>query len=513
MFPIPYQAVILDLDGVITKTARLHARAWQQMFNQYLEDRSSQAQNSLPPFDIDADYRTYVDGKPRYDGVRSFLESRHIDLPQGNPDDPPDRETVYGLGNRKNEIFLEILQQEGVEVYGDTVEQLHRWRSQGLKTAVISSSRNCRPILETAGLLDLLDTQVDGIDSARLKLPGKPAPDIFLEAARELGVDPAQTVVIEDAIAGVEAGRAGHFGLVVGVDRQGLRREDLLTHGADRVVTDLEDLDLAGNAAPANALDHRTAIWHRLEDCTPALFVDYDGTLTPIVAQPEDAKLDEGMRSHLQALSRHCKVAIVSGRDLQDVQHMVGLDNLYYAGSHGFDIAGPGGLHMQQQDAQASLPDLDRAEDQLRQKLQHMQGVRVERKRFAIAIHYRNATVPADTIETEVDEVLAAVPTLRKKSGKKIYELQPDVNWDKGHAIRWLMDRLNLTTPRVVPLYLGDDTTDEDAFSALADIGITIRVGDEAYTQAQYLLPNTDAVNDFFEALLQYLNPSNSNHG
>jgi alpha,alpha-trehalase len=506
MSPSPYQAVILDLDGVITKTAQVHARSWRQMFDGYLEQRSTQGQKSYAPFDIDADYRTYVDGKPRYDGVRSFLESRGIELAYGDPDDPPNRETICGLGNRKNEIFLELLQKEGVDVYEDTVEQIHHWRSWGLKTAVVSSSRNCKPILETAGLLDLFDARVDGVDSARLNLEGKPAPDIFLEAAEELGVTPGQAVAIEDAISGVKAGRAGNFGLVVGVDRQGNQRKALLKHGADQVVTDLAELHLPEPSFTANALECIEDIWNRLQGHDLALFLDYDGTLTPIVDQPEDARLSEGMRSLLQSLSRQCKVAIVSGRDLADVQHMVGLDNLYYAGSHGFDIAGPSDLHMQQQDARKSLPDLDQAENQLRQKLANLQGVKVERKRFAIAIHYRNARVPVDTIEAVVDEVQKQLPALRKKSGKKIFELQPDVDWDKGRAIHWLMDRLNLAPPQVVPMYLGDDTTDEDAFRALKNQGITIRVGTEdTHTQAQYILPDPNALDDFLQALLKQL--------
>ena len=374
-----------------------------------------------------------------------------------------------------------------------------------MKTAVVSSSRNCGPILEAAGLVNLFDAKVDGVDSTRLHLEGKPAPDIFLAAARELRVEPQQAVAIEDAISGVEAGRAGKFGLVVGVDRQGNLRDDLLSHGADRVVTDLDDLNLAESPAAPDALEHIGEIWKRLKDHTLVLFLDYDGTLTPIAAQPEEATLGEGMRSHLRALSRQCTVAIVSGRDRQDVQHMVGLEDLYYAGSHGFDIAGPGDVHMQQQDARQSLPALDQAAAQLLRRLADMPGVRVERKRFAIAIHYRNAQVPVDAIEAVVDDIQKQLPSLRKTSGKKIFELQPDVDWDKGRAIQWLMDKLDLTPPRVVPLYLGDDTTDEDAFRALTDTGITIRIGsDHISTQAQYLLPDTDAVEAFLGALVRH---------
>jgi trehalose 6-phosphate phosphatase len=520
MKSIPFQAVILDLDGVITQTAHVHAQSWQRMFDDYLKQRSATGDSSQPPFDLEADYRTYLDGKPRYDGVKSFLESRDIELPWGSPDDPPGRETICGLGNRKNDIFLELLDEQGVDIYDDTVEQIHHWRSQGLKTAVVSSSRNCKPILEKAGLLDLFDVKVDGVDSERLNLDGKPAPDIFLEAAQQLNVEPQAAVAVEDAISGVKAGRAGNFGLVVGVARRGRNTDELLSHGADQVVEDMGDLQLEklqmGNSDPAssNALQHFDAIAERLTNRQLALFTDYDGTLTPIVDRPEDAVLTQEMRSLLQSLSHHCRVAVVSGRDLADVRQMVGLDNLYYAGSHGFDIAGPEGLHLQQAQAEASLPALDQAETRLQHQLQGREGVHIERKTFAIAVHYRRAKESPQAIESVVDEVLADAPSLRKKSGKKIFELQPDVPWDKGRAIAWLMDQLKLQTPQVVPLYLGDDTTDEDAFRALRDSGITVRVGDaEESTQAQYALPDPDAVGHFFRALLQQLKTPTPNHG
>jgi trehalose 6-phosphate phosphatase len=207
-----YKAVVFDMDGVLTRTAHLHAMAWKQMFDAYLERRSLETGEQHEPFDIGADYRRYVDGKPRYDGVRSFLNSRNIELPEGTPDDAPDSETVYGLGQRKNTLIQSLIQEKGAEPYQDAVEQLARWRSQGLKTAMITASRNGAMILGSAGLSDLFDAKVDGLESEKRGIPGKPAPDIFLEAARRMGVTPQQTVVIEDAIAGVEAGRVGGSG-------------------------------------------------------------------------------------------------------------------------------------------------------------------------------------------------------------------------------------------------------------------------------------------------------------
>lgn len=234
-----YQAVILDLDGVITQTAHLHAYSWKQMFDRYLQQRSQQGEQ-YALFDVNADYQ-YMNGKPRHDGVQSFLESRGIKLAKGSSDDLAGTETIYGLGNLKNELFLKLLEQDGIRTYADTVEQIYRWQNQGMKLAVVSSSRNCDPILKAAGLRSLFEVKVDGVDCAQLRLKGKPAPDLFLEAARQLNVEPQQAIVIEDAISGVAAGRAGGFGLVVGVDRDG-SEVALQEHGADLVVQDLRDL-------------------------------------------------------------------------------------------------------------------------------------------------------------------------------------------------------------------------------------------------------------------------------
>lgn len=507
----PYKAVILDLDGVITQTAHLHAQAWKRMFDEYVQQRT-EGEGDHAPFSIDSDYPEYVDGKPRYDGVQSFLASRGIELPWGSPDDRPDEETVCGLGNRKNAHFHELLQERGVETYADAVEQARRWRRQGLKTAVITSSRNGRTLLEVAGLEDLFDARLDGIDAAELGLAGKPAPDVFLEAARQLSVTPQEAIVVEDAIAGVQAARAGGFAFVVGVTRNG-DDDALREHGADIVVADLREIAALSptretpQGAPTPALHHIEHILERLDDRRLALFLDYDGTLTPIVRRPEEALLSDEMRELLRALAQRATVAIVSGRDLADVRDKVGLENLYYAGSHGFDVAGPGDVRMQQEEARTSLPSLDDVEGQLSERLEDIEGARVERKRFAIAVHYREAaSEDVGRIEDVVDDVVRTQEKLRKKGGKKIFELQPDVEWDKGHAVRWLLEELALTGQEVVPLYLGDDTTDEDAFGALSADGIGIRVGmpDEP-TEAAHYLEDTEEVKRFFEILLEHL--------
>jgi beta-phosphoglucomutase family hydrolase len=239
--PDSIRACLFDLDGVITETATLHAAAWQEMFDAFLRQWSERTGQPCVPFDPIKDYDEYVDGKPRYDGVRSFLSSRTIELPEGTPDDLPAAETVHGLGNRKNELVLRLIRERGVRVYPGTVLYIRAVREAHLGTAVVSSSANCREVLVSAGIEDLFQVRVDGIVAARENLPGKPAPDTFLFAARQLGVAAPEAAVFEDALAGVEAGRAGGFGFVVGVDRVG-QAQALREHGADVAVMDVDEL-------------------------------------------------------------------------------------------------------------------------------------------------------------------------------------------------------------------------------------------------------------------------------
>lgn len=239
--PSGIRACLFDLDGVLTQTARVHAQAWKEMFDAFLRERSERGGEPFVPFDPVADYSAYVDGKPRYDGVRSFLASRGIQLPEGDPSDPPSAETVFGLGNRKNELLLALLRRDGVEVYEGSVRYVRAVRDAHLNRAVVSASANTREVLKAARIENLFEVRIDGIVAAERHLRGKPAPDPFLAAAEELKVPAADAAVFEDALAGVEAGRAGDFGYVVGVDRVG-QRQALLEHGADVVVDDLAEL-------------------------------------------------------------------------------------------------------------------------------------------------------------------------------------------------------------------------------------------------------------------------------
>jgi beta-phosphoglucomutase family hydrolase len=231
---------LFDLDGVVTKTAAVHAAAWKEMFDAYLQHSADRTGDRFVPFE-DADYDRYVDGKARADGTRSFLESRGIRLPEGKPEDPPDAQTVQGLSNRKNDLVLRRFHDDGVDVYEGSLRYLRAVREQGLRCAVVSSSANCEAVLSAAGIEDLFEQRVDGVTAREQHLAGKPAPDMFLAGARALGLEPAECAVFEDALAGVAAGRAGDFGQVVGVDRAG-QAQALREHGADVVVSDLADL-------------------------------------------------------------------------------------------------------------------------------------------------------------------------------------------------------------------------------------------------------------------------------
>jgi len=242
-----FSAFVLDLDGVITRTASIHARAWKQLFDQFLAQRAAQSATPFQPFDPETDYRRYVDGKPRIAGLQSFLASRGINVPLGEPGDQPEQETAHGLARRKDHYFLELLADVGVQEFDSAPEFLRDARGRGVRMAVASSSHHCAEILHAASLTALFDARVDGIDLDRLSLAGKPAPDMFLEAARRLNVLPARAAVFEDATAGVEAARAGSFGLVIGVG-PAPRALDLLTHGADDVVANLGEIRLEGMA-------------------------------------------------------------------------------------------------------------------------------------------------------------------------------------------------------------------------------------------------------------------------
>ncbi|MEE9203367.1 MAG: trehalose-phosphatase [Nitrospirales bacterium] len=506
-----FDAAIFDLDGVVTQTARVHAAAWKRLFDEYLRQRAFQTGDTFVPFDPDGDYRHYVDGKPRYDGVKSFLESRGITLPHGDPTDGPDRETICGIGNRKDSLFRQALQEHGADAYPAAIMFIREVRSRGLKTAIVSSSKNCASVLDAAGISALFEAKVDGLDLAQLHLKGKPAPDMFVKAAALLGVPPARAAVFEDAIAGVQAGRKGNFGLVVGVDRGG-QAAALQKHGADLVVSNLGEITLGhgtnGQSRNAEVLPSALDFTEEIIRCTEgkrlAVFLDYDGTLTPIVQRPELATMSEEMRATIKALADECLVVLISGRDRPDVEEKVKVNSLVYAGSHGFDIAGPEGLRLQYEQGVQFIPVLDQAEKALRERLSTVQGTIIEHKKYSVAVHYRLvADNDLTAVQEAVNAVLSCHPGLRKTEGKKVYELQPRIDWNKGKAVLWLLQKLQFDKTACLPIYIGDDITDEDAFNALEDFGVGIVVGRTPRpTAARYALASPDEVREFLRRLI-----------
>ena len=507
------RGAVFDLDGVVTRTAAVHAAAWKAVFDDYLERRAGEHGTPFTPFDGNVDYRVHVDGKPRLAGVRGFLAARGITLPAGAPDDTAEAATEWGIANAKNRTFRAILERRGVTLDDATVTLIAALRQEGLPVAVASSSRNCAHVLELAGIADLFDARVDGNTLVDIGLHGKPEPDLFVEAARRLGVPPGHAALFEDSVVGVAAGRAGRFGLIVGIDRGG-NAPELLAHGADVVVADMGEVDAPtlhrwfadGLTVPA-LHSHWGDFAARLADRRPAVFLDYDGTLTPIVARPDLATLTPAMRTRLARLARLCPVAIISGRDRADVARIVGLDQLIYAGSHGFDIAGPE-LTMVPELVGADMPDLLAGMAAiLGAAVAAVPGALVEPKRYGVSVHYRQ--VPDDRVgdlRALVARAVADQPRLRCTNGKKVIDVRPNVEWDKGRAVLWLLQALGLTATDVLPIYVGDDATDEDAFAALRGRGVAILDADRPRrSAATFRLTDPDAVGWFIDRLVDAL--------
>ncbi len=520
---LSFEGVIFDMDGVITNTAILHAEAWKATFDEYLKERAERYGEEFKEFTYE-DYLKYVDGKPRYNGVNDFLRSRGIELPFGDPNDDPSKETVCGIGNRKNLKFRQLLEEKGVYVFQSTMDLVRELKAKGVKVAVVSSSKNCKLILTKAGVIDEFHVIVDGVLSAQLGLKGKPNEDIFVEAAARLGVHPSKAVVVEDATSGVEAGRNGGFGLVLGVARAD-NREELFKHGADIVVTDLseikvEEIDAWFRREPR----HLFQVWDLREEVkdpryNPHLFkspselfvgkpliffLDYDGTLTPIVSRPDLAVLSEDMRRVLKELDKIFDIAIVSGRMREDVENLVKIDDIFYAGSHGFDIKGPG-VHMIHPLAKEFMPIVDEIAKEVKERLGHIEGMILEHKKFSVAVHYRLVKSEEDRkkIYEVVKEIASRYPKLRLMHGKMVYELLPSMRWDKGKAVRWIMNALRLSWDDVTAIYIGDDTTDEDAFRAIRTRGVGILVSERSRPSAAYFrLNNPDEVKAFFEKII-----------
>ncbi len=531
-----FEGAVFDLDGVITKTARLHFQAWKSMFDSYLKLAERRGGEKFKEFTHEDDYLPFVDGKPRYEGVKSFLKSRQIDLPFGEVSDTPDKETVCGLGNKKNAEFVQYLRAGKTEVYPSTIKLVKKLKEQGLRVGVASSSKNCSDILNYADISDLFETVVDGKVSAALDLKGKPEGDIFVKAASNMNIEPSRSIVVEDATSGVAAGRNGGFGLVIGIARKN-NTGDLLEAGADIVVSDLEDMEGLEmekfllkqpsylfdfwNKAPDkiltekgeikspsdklvfNPLFFKKAKTFFSKEKKTVFFLDYDGTLTPIVDKPSMAVLSPEMKETLRALNKTFRVAIVSGRSREDVENLVGIKELLYAGNHGFDIKGRD-LELVMPQVQKFTPLIEKITERLNLKLSSIEGVIIEKKKFSAAVHYRLADKKdLPFIRQEVDAILSGETSLRLMKGKKVFELLPEIDWDKGKALMWIMKALNISWETHNVIYIGDDTTDENAFRILRTRGAGILVSSEPKASfADFFINTTDEVKKLFETII-----------
>ncbi|WP_327098148.1 trehalose-phosphatase [Nocardia vinacea] len=499
-----YDAVIFDMDGVVTDSASMHAAAWTDLFDPFLASRPAEPGQDRSPFTA-ADYQRFVDGKPRYSGVADFLAARGISLPWGVPSDPEDAATVCGLGNRKDHLFQDRLARDGVPVFESTVALVRELRDAGIGAAVFSASRNCAQVLEAAGIGDLFAVHVDGVVAENLGLQGKPDPAMLVEAARRLGADPGRTVVAEDAEAGVTAGRRGGFALVIGIDRTG-HADQLRAHGADVVVADLAEVRVRAGFRRMSELPGALESWPRistlLDTANVAVLMDFDGTLAQIVPDPDAAALVEGAAAAITELAGICPVAIISGRDLTDLRKRVGLEGIWYAGSHGFELIDPAGGYHVHDAAPTAEHAIAAAADELTRRVAETPGILVEHKRFAVAVHYRNAAPEVVASVIGAVHAVAQQSGLRISSGRKVTELRPDTDWDKGRALDWILDQL--ARPEL-PIYLGDDLTDEDAFDAVAahGIGIVVRHSEDGdrRTAARFAVDGPDRVRKVLDRL------------
>lgn len=497
------EAAVFDLDGVLVDTARLHARAWTSTFDTFFADRGID-----DVFDDD-DYRNHVDGRPRYQGVAAFLRSRNIQIPQGDPDDDPGFETQAAIGNLKNRKFNELLDQEGVEMLPGAAVLLEALSGAGVPVAVVSSSRNAPRVLPDE-MRRNVRVLLGGGDIDELDIAGKPDPGMFIEGARQLGVAPSRAAVVEDARAGVRAGVRGGFAMVVGIDPRG--SPALAVAGADVVLKGVAGLPTEISAwarlitEPRPALDGLDEILDILGD-EPAIFLDYDGTLTPIVDDPDAANIADRERAVLRGLAELASLAVISGRGLEDVKTHVAVEGITYSGSHGFEIELSDGERFDQDEVAPVIPELDQAETVLRTEAEGLSGVMIERKPYAIAVHTRRAD--SDEVRREAKELAERVGSehagLVVREGKEIFELRPALDWDKGAALAHLLD---LLPGDPVPMYVGDDDTDEDAFAEVRRrLGVGVLVGHArgAETWAGFSLSDPDETIEFLSRLTEGL--------
>lgn len=485
------KAFIFDLDGVLTDTQRLHASAWEKMFNEFLSDRD---QDAFTP----ADYRQFLDGKPRHDGIKSFLSSRDIRL--------SDKE-IQELGLKKNQYYLEELKANGPGLIEESFSFVVQLSKKGVPMAVVSSSRNCRLIMNATGLSDYIEVIVDPFLADTHQLKGKPAPDYFLKACELLGFEAQECCMVEDAISGVEAGVRGGFKKVIGIktNPSEISLKELRQAGAHQVVSSLWQID---GTTELLKLRSAAALFSDMQrDQNLFLFLDYDGTLSEIVEEPWKAVPVEGIVPLISALGKMIPVCLITGRDTEVIKSFIDLPHIYYSTCHGFEINGPHNLHYELEEARALEPLFDKAREELTHLLEHHEGLVIERKTFGLAFHYRmiKSQEAAQEVISMVREYASLHQELKSKGGEEVIELLPNLNWDKGKALLKLYEVLSYK-PSKLPLFLGDGKTDEDAFREMLGWGYPVLVQESLRpTLASYQLKGPQEVKKFLEQLQNFL--------
>ena len=497
-----YNGAIFELDGVLINTTEIHAKAWKQMFDIYNQRRKEKGQEPFEEFREVEDTPFHMKDKHHYDGVESFLKSKGIEIPYGTPADDEESETICGLGNLKNEYYRSFLKEADVSIIPENVKKAREWKYRGLKIGVVTSVKSSKAVKEIPGLEDLFDVCIDSEEQ-----PGRDVSQMMLNAARKMEIDPQKIVVIDESLSGIEAARKCGFNLVIGIN-DGDNKDNLLENGADIVLPSLEEFDLFSEEDYRkkylpSAIDNMDKIIADIRNNKTLICLDYDGTLTPIISDYKNALLSEEMHATLKSASEDVPVAVVSGRDISFIKEKVNLDNVFYAGSHGYQIEGPDGFEYKLKESSEILPHLNDAERDLKKRTKLIKGVEIERKEYAIAIHYRHVHKDdIEYLENVVSDILQEYPRLKRGGGKKIIELKPNIDWHKGKAMNVLREAITPGEDSMV-IYVGDDETDEDAFKAIKK-GYGIYVGHPGQeTAASYYFRDVEEVGVFLGRLTQ----------
>ena len=500
------KALVVDMSEVLIRTASINKAAWESVFGEFFKI------HNLEQSFASEDYYTWFEGEPKFERVKNFLSSRNVNIPFGSQNEQAGFDTICGLEKKKSKLFTQMLNEGHLQVYEKVVQNIRVWKEKGIRTAIVSSDENFKKALNLSGLKDLFDVRIDGHSSRKKGLKEKPEADLYIRATKKLGIPPESCILIDDSVPGMQAGSKANFGLVVGINRRNIRKQ-LSENGADLVIDNFGEPDLFNDpeiqawfSQPiAPFASQYVRIMELVYEKTPVLFLDYDGTLTPIVQHPEDACISEEMRNMLRECAGRFTVAAISGRDMDDLKSRINLPELVYAGSHGFRISGPAGLYHEHEKTIEILPKLDMMEEKLQLAFQNsIEGVQVERKRYAIAIHYRNVeSEDIPLIGKKIRSVVSGSHDLKIGEGKKIFEIKPAVEWHKGKAVLWILEKLGLTDRnKYIPIYIGDDVTDEDAYEALKGWGIGIQVGPgAANTAAMFRRKNVYQVRIFLKEL------------